>query len=536
MNPKVDYQETHEPHGESVETPVSVSHLVHTLRAYGPVIVLAMLAVAIGYTFSAILLYLTGPAQRTTVQPFRLEFRGAAEGTLPNGTRFSPIEIVGTPVLLKVYQNDGLGQFTKFGDFSQSIFIIEANRAYEKLAADYQARLSDPRLSPTDRDRLQKEFELKRESISKSDYAISYAQTSATSAIPETLTRKVLVDILNTWASFAINEQHALDYRVGVLSPQIIDDTQIQSGEPVIAIQILRSNIFRVIDNIETISALPAAELMRTPDKMSLSEIRMRLEDIVRFRLEPLVGVSKAAGLVKNPALTLHFLQTQLAYEQRRLASLRERANSARDALLIYTTDHSPLTEAAATVAARPRVSASSGETDRVVPQISDTFLDRLMTLTTQATDAKYRQKLIEEYRTAVSATVPVEQAVSYQLQVLEQMRSGGPSSKADETAVRAEIASSAADARQMVVKVNEIYQMLSRALNPSTQLFALAGAPVTRVERTRLPSRLALYGIVVLLLALPVVVVLCLLHNRIREEDAAAEELTPPTRIEASA
>jgi hypothetical protein len=46
---------------------VSVAHLVHTLRAYAPVISIAMLSVAIGYVVVAILLYILSPAQRTTI-------------------------------------------------------------------------------------------------------------------------------------------------------------------------------------------------------------------------------------------------------------------------------------------------------------------------------------------------------------------------------------------------------------------------------------------------------------------------------------
>ena len=51
---------------------------------------------------------------------------------------------------------------------------------------------------------------------------------------------------------------------------------------------VMDEKIYRVIDNIEEINNLPAAELMKTSDRMSLAEVRMRLEDIVRFRLEPL--------------------------------------------------------------------------------------------------------------------------------------------------------------------------------------------------------------------------------------------------------
>src|SRR2546423_8135763 len=122
---------------EPAEAPVPVSHFINALRAYIPIIALAMLSVAVGYTLVATLLYITSPAQRTTTQPFRLEFRGASEGTLPNGARFSPTEIVSTPVLLKVFQNDELARFTTFSSFNKSVFVVEPNKPYKSLAATY---------------------------------------------------------------------------------------------------------------------------------------------------------------------------------------------------------------------------------------------------------------------------------------------------------------------------------------------------------------------------------------------------------------
>jgi hypothetical protein len=103
-------------------------------------------------------------------------------------------------------------------------------------------------------------------------------------------------------------------------------------------------------------------------------------------------------------------------------------------------------------------------------------------------------------------------------------MKSGAMASapRADERTVRAEIDGATAEVRRLIGKVNEISQLLSRNLNPSTQLFSTVGPPATHIERARSLSRLALYGVLVLLVALPVIVLLCLLHNRVREEEEA--------------
>src|ERR1041385_5441186 len=96
-------------HQEAVEVvgrPMTISHFVHTLRAYGPVIVLTTAAVALVYIVVAVALYIFSPAQRVTTQKFRLDFEGAAEGKYPNGLKFSSGDIVSTPILLEVYKEN----------------------------------------------------------------------------------------------------------------------------------------------------------------------------------------------------------------------------------------------------------------------------------------------------------------------------------------------------------------------------------------------------------------------------------------------
>ena len=161
------------------------------------------------------------------------------------------------------------------------------------------------------------------------------------------------------------------------------------------------------------------------------------------------------------------------------------------------------------------------------MPQLSDSFLDRLLTLTSQSADMQYRQKLVDEYRIAAKETIPFEQAVAYDQQILQEVRgssAGGAAVSA--AAVQAQIVGTQQQVRALIGNVNQIYQVVSRNLNPSTQLFTTAATPTTRTERTRSLARLGLYYILVLLIALPAIIFACLLHNRVREEEATEEYL----------
>src|ERR1700704_4650204 len=106
---------------ETEEPQISISHFVHTIRAYIPVISLSLGAVALASVIVVILLYSLAPSQVITSQPFRLNFDGAADGRYPNGLRFSSGEIVGTPIVLSVFKEDHLDRFTTFSEFSRSV-------------------------------------------------------------------------------------------------------------------------------------------------------------------------------------------------------------------------------------------------------------------------------------------------------------------------------------------------------------------------------------------------------------------------------
>jgi hypothetical protein len=504
---------------EVVERPASISHLVHTLQAYTPAILVSMAAVAILYIIVGVAIYVFSPAQRITSQQFRLDFEGAAEGNYPNGLKFSSSDITSTPILLRVFNDDHLDRFTTFPNFSRALFVLEANLDYERLAAEYQTRLADPRSSAIDRERIMREWQAKAASIAKNDFSLNWLRTPDTAAVPESVVKKVLLDTLTGWAKYAASEQHVLKYRLTVFSPEMIGPAD-SEGEPVVDIQVLRSKIYRILQNIDALLEVPGSQLIRSADGMSLQEIRLRLEEIIRFRLEPLTGRVSTNGLIANRPATLRFLESQLAYDQRYLKSAQDYADTIRQSFAVYSMrDFTPENTITPTGAHdQPRQQHS----DTLMPQISDSFLDRLVTLTSQSSDVQYRQKLVDDYRSASQAVIPAQQAAAYDQEVLVLVKSTASTPTSGEaTGVRNEIISTKNEVKQLLGRVNNIYDAVSRNLSPSKELYTLTAPPVVRTEHSHSLSQLAVYGVAVLTLSLPVIVILCLIHARVREEEA---------------
>jgi hypothetical protein len=500
--------------------PVSFRRIFRTLRAYLPVIGLSLAAVLVGYVIVAVAAYVYAPVERITSVNFRLEFEGAERGFYPNGVRFSTAEIISSPILTRVYHDNDLGRFTKFRDFANSVFILEANAAQEKLANEYRARLTDARLTSVDRERIAREYELKLSSLAKNEYSVNYRRLRRVDPVPEVVARKVLQDILRTWANFAANEQHVLKYRVAVLSPDVVAGPRGDVGNPIVNTMLLRDRVNRLIENIGKLRNLPNAELARTKDGLSLTDVTISLEEIIRFRIDPLIDRIADAGL-DNRAETVRFLNTQLAYDERQLRTQILTAESAQRTLALYVngqTEDLASSAGVTTTAQRPAGAGAEGET--VMPQLSENFIDRLMQLTASSLDTEFRQKLAERYQAAALQIAPLEEQVAYDRAVIENIRTassvGGTVTR--ETVVQ-EVIAIRNDVRRLTVLVQQIHADVSRNLNPSTHLYT-ATAPYARVERTLTLGRLAQYCLLLMAIALPIIVLLVLLHNRMRQEE----------------
>ena len=503
---------------------VSVSHFTHVIQRYRRPIVLAIASIMLGYLILAVAMYLFSPSERLTSQPFRLDF-DAGRGEYPNKSKFNIADIINGPVLTRVWQDNHLSEYLPFGEFSRSVFVLESNRDFELLEAEYRSKLADPKLSPIDRDRLQKEFELKTESIAKSEYSVHFNQPHRGRSVPEPIARKVLLDVLNDWADFAVNHQRVIAYQVSVLSPQTLVPSAIEQKDPVAAIEVLRAKTTRVINNIKRIEKLPGATLARTTsDRLSLEEVRFRLDEILRFRLEPLMAVVlRSPGLVADRTATTRFLESQLAYDKRQLDAVQRNADTVRESILLY---EQPAAKENATQPSTKSESAK-GPGENLMPQLSDSFLDRLVSLTGRSGDAKYRQDLADQYRITLGETVPLQQAVAYDTQVLDQLRQPpAGASSVNAAAIQAQVNDTRTEVGQAIVRMNELFQIISRNMTPSTQLFTLTEPASTRTMHSVSVQRLFLYGVLLFLLAIPGVVVVCLIHNRVREEETADEYL----------
>ncbi len=510
---------------------ISFSELASSTRLYLPALLLTLAAVALTYMLYAVVTMLSSPVDRNTGLAFRAEFEGAGAGKYPNDLKFNPSDIVSVNILRKVYAANHLERFVSFTAFKNSVFITESNAALEMIDREYQAKFADPKITTVDRDRLEAEYQLKRDSLSHVQFAINYTTGGDDKLrLPPTLIEKVMRDTLRFWAEDQTENKGALRYRFPIITVNGVDQKLLQNAEPVLQLEILRTKINMALRSVNDFLELPGAELIRTPEnKWSLTDIRARLQDLVRFRIQPLQSLIIENNYILQPQSVKYFLDSQNEYVARELTHLKGASEALRNAILLYEGENGNSNSSPSNIRSPQSEADQPKEFQSATPMLTDAFLDRLVTLTSESGDRQYRQKNVNDYRDMSLAILPMEQELTYYGQLRARLNASGTGGTASQE-VRDSIAAQQKEVLERFAEnlraIESAYLQLSQSQNSSASMYTVTGGIVQRTERTVSIPKLILNGLLALLLTLPLFAAGAFIHYRLRRE-ASVQALT---------
>ena len=279
----------------------------------------------------------------------------------------------------------------------------------------------------------------------------------------------------------------------------------IETEDYITGIDILRAQVRRIIANIDEIATLPGAAVMRIGDgRTSLAEIRANLEDVLRFQIQPLVGLIRTTGLSRDPESLGRYVDDQLFQISLERAEAGKRVAAVQESLRAYMLQKGAVSEAGSG-GAIPRP-APGGEA--MMPQLGESFLDRLVEMSTLSSDIEYRQQLTDRVINESVAMAALEREQAYYedfSRALKDLRprSGRADRESELVSVKARFEGAFDQVVVAVDRVNAIYEELStQNLNPTTLLYTVTAPFSMRTERA-LPLRTAvLYGALVFMLA----------------------------------
>lgn len=466
------------------DTPEDSSSLrlaIVTLWRSRQVIAGSAIGAALVFTLVASCLMLVSRSDRLATLKFQPRFGNGDRLLYPNGTPFDSGDVIATPVLSEVFEANDLQRFSSFQDFKNAVFVIESNPELDLLAYEYQARLSDAKLTAADRSRIEDEFQKKRKQI-RGGYSLNLRRTERFGRMPRELMTKVLEDILATWARHAAERKGVLQYNVAALSRKGLRADALETDDYVVAVDALRLGILRALQNIDQIATLPGATVVRTgPERISLPEVRANLEDVYRFKVQTLVGVIRSTGLAKDRRLAVTYLENQRAQNRLDRNASVGNVRTLQASLRQYMREGRPdvSTRSAGEGASVP--SAGPLPVPALIPQFGEAFLNRLTAMATENKDIEFRQDVTRRMIAEGLRAVALEKEVAYYDELIAALEQP-PAHAADSLmAQRAAdlVKSRAADARvdilRAVDQINGIYKDLwTHNLTPGTLLYTI--------------------------------------------------------------
>ena len=506
-----------------VDDGISLRPYLEILRSYRRVIGAGLLAVGALFIVGTLLVFLIAPVERTGSIQFRLLFDGAEKGEYPNGTPFSTSEIVGTPVLTEVFQANDLQRFGKYEDFKATLFVQQSNTELDFLEFEYQGLLADTKLSPVDRARIQDEFRKKREEMTDPAYVISMRRDERLVTLPRNLMEKILLDTLNTWAKQAEERKGATRYNVSVLSTDILQKEILSREDYLVAIDILRAKTNRVLETLRRIARIPGAESIRIGEKrISMAEIRAGLEDVIRFKLEPLSGLIRSEGVTKNARQLSLYAANQLFQLRLEKQEAAERISGIQTALGEFRPQR---VLAASGAPVGSGATGGGGTSQGVVAQMDQSFMDQLMELSTAQADSEYRRELTDRIVLETDRLATMNRDAAYYEDLVAELRNAGGRVRLGSPESVKLIETRSAEAFQEVARGIELTAALYRELsalnlNPSSTVFTLTGPFKLDSARAVTAPTILLYFAVIMMLSLIALPVGCLVHHSLKRQD----------------
>jgi len=256
---------------------------------------------------------------------------------------------------------------------------------------------------------------------------------------------------------------------------------------------------------------------------MTLAEVRAGLEDVVRFKLEPLLGLIRSEGITKNARVLSIYAANQLFQLRQEQVESAARVQALQESVGVFSAQGGiPVRDPRAGAA----TSAGGAAGNAVSPQLDQSFLEQIMELSTAKEDSEYKRKLIDRVIAESETMAARSREAAYYEDLAKELRASSGRTVGSLEMV-ALIKNRSAEAFGEIVKAIEqtaaIYKELSALnLNPTTTMFAVTEPFISQTHRSLTLRTVVLYLLLVLILSLLLVPIGCLLHHAFRRPMSA--------------
>jgi hypothetical protein len=509
---------------------ISLGQYVDAVWRYRRIIAAATVVAAILFGIGVLALYIRSPIERITSVQFRLLFEGAEDNKYPNEQPFNPTEIVSPPVIASVFEANELSRYGKVEDFQQALFIVQSNFALQQLDYSFQAKLADTRLTPVDRARLEEEFLRKREGIRVAEFTLSLRRTERIKAMPQPMMDKVLTDTLSVWAAQADATKGVARPDIDLVSREVFARAANDDESALIRIDVMRSGARRILSALNALERVPGSRGVRTDARRSLADEKAVVEDIIKFDLDPLMSLARASsGAGTERAILMAYVSNQKVTHELNLKTAEQRALSLQSSLREYMAQRGSRIEGAPATPLAGGAPQGQGQAT-VMPQIGDSFIDRLMEMSAaaQKEEQQYRQRLTDKYIQASDEAAASAREAGYYSDLLKQFSSPTIEVPRGSELMASRFKAALEALNQAVDRVHKLYAEISvQTMNPARRLYTITQPARVQTFSSIMWFRIALMFVFTLSVAFLGAIAVSLLHDSYRRSHRRAAAKT---------
>ncbi len=508
-----------------------VSDAVRLLWGYRRAFVVTLAVAALIVAVAGIVAYLAAPSNRITALRFRLEFEGAQNGLYPSDIKFSTHDITSDPVLKQVFEANNLDRFFRYREFADSVFVYETSTALELLMREYEAKLSNVKLSPVDRSRIEATFKTKKEELASPEYELQLQRPGGVTAIPPEVESKVVSEILSSWADWAKVRKGAMQYNIPLYSSKIIQVGLFESSEYLIAADLLRTDIERILENVGELESLPGSHtIFAGEERVTLADIKAGLDELRQFKLDPLISLIAQTQLARDSEIVSIYLENRLFNSMLELEEAKERVQVLEDAITRFLDQGG----SGAPHGVEGNGSGPPQDVTTYVSQFNDPFLDRLLNMATRNQDAELRQQITKQQIMEGDKVALLTKQTEYYRALRDTFSARPPRPALRNRAaavdrLKKDFERLETETLNALVLISSLFdQISSYNLNPRNLLYSTLSPVSFRQTRGASITDLALYSMLTLGLVTLLFPVGCLLHynlSRVRARDRTDQD-----------
>jgi len=400
------------------EAGISISDMIDFLRAR--FVQLSAIAVITGMISLGACYFIRMAAGTTKLATyeFAFSFDGATENKYPNGTPFSPQDVLAAPVLDAVYATMHLQGKIEPGDFRSAFTITRGGTELRMLQSDFEQKLANTKLTVAERGPLETQYRAALAALRTGTFMLTGDFTNT--KLNDLEIERIMSAVPMAWAEFAQKIRGVAIYDISV--PTMTDADKLTSdSDYLIAAETLRSISRRTSACAEILMNQPGGKLVRDTTGKVLEDLHAEVEASYRVDVLPTYTNFLRLAYAQDPARVNEVFSNRMATSQRAVDMAEAEAKITTNAFQNYIMLSSGGNTGSGTSPGNSMQPNSGG--NMPIINLNADFFDRIIGQGVAAKDTVYRQKLNDDQLKIQTKVLKLKDDLAFDQWLLKQIQ-----------------------------------------------------------------------------------------------------------------